>query len=135
MSGVTPEDLADLPCFRGTIVRAMAALPPAADALFRPGRVVRDPALLRPGSDDTLPVPRGWRGPYDLHIVSKTGRCVEDRGDRDGGLPEPEVIFAPGTRFRVLDREDGVRVWGGRPARGGNAGGWETKTVIYLEEI
>ncbi|MCY0949247.1 hypothetical protein [Streptomyces sp. H27-S2] len=99
-----------LPSFRGLALRG--ALPDAApgagagDAgLPRPGTVLRDPAAVSA-------LPCGAAGPEPgsarYAIWSVTGRRVRQLGAAGSSAAHDEVVFAPGTAFRVLDvRTDG----------------------------
>ena len=71
---------------------------------------------------------------YEIHVFAATG----GQGDDDAYVSvgkRAEALLVPGTRFRVLEREDGVKVWSPSDGDDGAAGSWETKTVVYLEEI
>jgi len=78
-------------------------------------------------------VGRGSRR-YQIHIFTTAG----GRGEEDAYVSVDtgaEALLVPGTRFKVLEREDGVRVWSPSDGDAGAAGSWETKTVVFLEEI
>lgn len=100
-----------LPSYRGAVVRGTGS-DPAPDgsgvpALPRPGTLLRDAALL---STTPLDSDRAAMMPGGSYVIwSVAGRRVRQLSDRSRG-PE-EVVFAPGTLFRVLDvRRDGPSV-------------------------
>jgi hypothetical protein len=78
-------------------------------------------------------VERGARR-YEIHVFAPTGGHGEEAAYVSVGM-RAEALLVPGTRFKVVDREDGVNVWSPPDPDDGAAGGWETKTVVYLEEI
>ncbi|MFJ3591032.1 hypothetical protein ACIQUY_11555 [Streptomyces sp. NPDC090231] len=100
-----------LPSYRGAVVRGTGS-DPASDgsgvpALPRPGTLLRDAALL---STTPLDSDRAAMAPGGSYVIwSVAGRRVRQLSDHSRG-PE-EVVFAPGTLFRVLDvRRDGPSV-------------------------
>ncbi|MEU3185088.1 hypothetical protein ABZ707_12930 [Streptomyces sp. NPDC006923] len=96
-----------LPSFRGTVLRGATAA--VGTGGLSPGSVLRDPgpvSALPLGSDG--PVPGGAR----CAIWSVTGRRVRSLFDAAGSAePRDEVVFPPGTAFRILD----LRTDGGSP--------------------
>lgn len=78
-------------------------------------------------------VERGSRR-YEIHIVAPSGRQGDDDAYVSVGR-RAEALLVPGTRFKVLEREDGVKVWAPAGESDRAAGRWETKTVVFLEEI
>lgn len=76
------------------------------------------------------------RGPhhFEFHLFAPVGGDGEDDAYVSVGR-RAEALLVPGTRFKVLDREDDVKVWAPADGADGAPGGWETKTVVYLEEI
>lgn len=99
-----------LPSYRGAVLRGTGSDPSAegqgASALPRPGTLLRDAALLSttPFDPGTPAMPGGG-----YVIWSVAGRRVRQLADHGRG-PD-EVVFAPGTLFRVLDvRRDGQAV-------------------------
>jgi hypothetical protein len=78
-------------------------------------------------------VERGTRR-YEIHVFTHTSGYGEEDVYVSAGK-RAEALLVPGTRFRVVDREDGVNVWSPPDPDDGAAGGWETKTVVYLEVI
>ncbi|MET9442318.1 hypothetical protein [Streptomyces sp. NPDC006610] len=87
-----------LPSFRGAVLRGPGPGTPATPA---PGTVLRDPAPVSA-------LPGDGRGPSFASaryaIWSVTGRRVRQLFDATGpSAPHDEVVFAPGTAFRVLD--------------------------------
>ncbi|MEU5717324.1 hypothetical protein AB0G71_16330 [Streptomyces sp. NPDC020403] len=103
--------LTRLPSYRGAVLRGTGSDPvaegPGAPALPRPGTLLRDAAVLSTTPFDptgTATVPGG-----SYVIWSVAGRRVRQLSDHGRG-PD-EVVFAPGTLFRVLDvRRDGQAV-------------------------
>ncbi|WP_320776194.1 hypothetical protein [Streptomyces sp. CRN 30] len=94
-AGCLASGLARLPAHRGAVVRGPGGpATPAALAGVRPGAVLRDPAPL-----SCLPLAPGEEpvAGVGYAIWSLTGRRV--RGLRADG---DEVVFAPGTAFKVL---------------------------------
>ncbi|MFJ4915944.1 hypothetical protein [Streptomyces sp. NPDC088726] len=97
-----------LPSYRGPVLRGTGTGPAAgAPALPRPGTLLRDAALL---STTPLDSTRPAMTPGGSYVIwSVAGRRVRQLADQSRG-PE-EVVFAPGTLFRVLDvRRDGPSV-------------------------
>ncbi|MER5872390.1 hypothetical protein [Streptomyces sp. NPDC002044] len=94
------------PSFRGLALRGAPPGAGAGDAgLPRPGTVLRDPAAVSA-------LPCGGAGPEPgsarYAIWSVTGRRVRQLGAAGSSAAHDEVVFAPGTAFRVLDvRTDG----------------------------
>lgn len=98
-----------LPSYRGPVLRGTGTDPAAggAPALPRPGTLLRDAALLSTTPLDPTGTAMTPGGSYVIWSVA--GRRVRQLADRSRG-PE-EVVFAPGTLFRVLDvRRDGPSV-------------------------
>ncbi|MFF3174317.1 hypothetical protein ACFVQ0_16995 [Streptomyces sp. NPDC057900] len=93
-----------LPSYRGAVLRGTGGDPAAGVALPRPGTLLRDAALL---STTPLDATRTAVMPGGSYVIwSVAGRRVRQLADQSRG-PE-EVVFAPGTLFRVLDvRRDG----------------------------
>ncbi|GAA1161246.1 hypothetical protein GCM10009654_17170 [Streptomyces hebeiensis] len=100
-----------LPSYRGAVLRGTGSDPTAdgsgVPALPRRGTLLRDAALL---STTPLDPTRTSMMPGGSYVIwSATGRRVRQLSDHSRG-PE-EVVFAPGTLFRVLDvRRDGPSV-------------------------
>jgi hypothetical protein len=106
-----------LPAYRGVVLRGAGGELDEEDEL-RPGTLLRDPAPVSAmTATGRTALPRGPR----YAIWSVTGRQTWGPS-ADGGKPEAgaqqEVVFAPGTPFRVLD----VRTGG-------------ASTVILLREL
>ncbi|MFF6936178.1 hypothetical protein [Streptomyces sp. NPDC008312] len=100
-----------LPSYRGAVLRGMGSDPTAegsgAPALPRPGTLLRDAALLSTTPLDSARTATPPGGSYVIWSVA--GRRVRQLSDHGRG-PD-EVVFAPGTLFRVLDvRRDGPAV-------------------------
>lgn len=97
-----------LPSYRGAVLRGTGSDPAAgAPALPRPGTLLRDAALLSTTPFDSTRTAMTPGGSYVIWSVA--GRRVRQLADHSRG-PE-EVVFAPGTLFRVLDvRRDGPSV-------------------------
>lgn len=98
-----------MPSFRGLAVRGGGAPDAPPEASPPPGRVLRGPGPL-----STLTFDGSGRAPAGTRyaIWSVTGRRVrhllEAAGASGSDAPREEVVFAPGTAFRVLDvRPDG----------------------------
>lgn len=95
--------LTRLPSYRGAVLRGTGSDPTAGGsgvpALPRRGTLLRDAALL---STTPLDPTRTAMMPGGSYVIwSVTGRRVRQLSDHSRG-PE-EVVFAPGTLFRVLD--------------------------------
>ncbi|MEV5807217.1 hypothetical protein [Streptomyces parvulus] len=107
-----------LPSYRGVVLRGMgsgsAAEASRAQELPRPGELLRDAAPL---SATPLDPTRAAAVPDRSYVVwSVAGRRVRQLADL--ASESEEVVFAPGTHFRVLDvRRDG------------------SSTQIYLREL
>ncbi|MGW0581386.1 hypothetical protein ACWD25_36815, partial [Streptomyces sp. NPDC002920] len=91
--------LARLPSYRGAVLRGVAA--DAGHERPSRGQLLRDPAPLSgvsldPGGRETIPG-------VAYAIWSITGRRVRQVQEDEGN----EVVFPPGTAFRVLDVRDG----------------------------
>ncbi|MFD4032262.1 hypothetical protein ACFWVP_17480 [Streptomyces sp. NPDC058637] len=98
-----------LPSYRGALLRGMGSDPTAegSPALPRPGTLLRDAAQLSTTPFDSTRTATMPGGTYVIWSVS--GRRVRQLSDHARG-PD-EVVFAPGTLFRVLDvRRDGRAV-------------------------
>jgi hypothetical protein len=88
-----------LPSARGPVVHGGAG-GPAADR-YRPGMIVADPAFLNAAGNARV----DDRGGARLVIWSLSGRRVADIGSAEDARVG-RVLFAPGTRFAVLDVVD-----------------------------
>ncbi|MFB0619613.1 hypothetical protein [Streptomyces sp. AGS-58] len=87
-----------LPSYRGIVVRDAGALPPEA-AAPSPGSELREAGPVGTLTLDGAPVPAADR----YLIWSVTGRRVRGLfAPVPGAVQGEEVVFAPGTRFRVL---------------------------------
>ncbi|HRW99963.1 MAG TPA: ADP-ribosyltransferase [Cyclobacteriaceae bacterium] len=90
--------LRQLPAHRGTVHRAVSLSDDMA-ARYRPGRVVAEPSF----TSASMPGGTYQRGGNTLMIIeSSTGRDVSLVARH---LTEREILFAPGTRFRVVSVE------------------------------
>jgi hypothetical protein len=78
-------------------------------------------------------IERGARR-YEIHVFTHTSGYGEEDVYVSAGK-RAEALLVPGTRFKVLEREDDVKVWAPSDGDEGSTGSWETKTVVYLEEI
>ncbi len=90
--------LQQLPPFRGQVNRAVSLTPEMA-APYQPGAVVTEPAFT------SASIPGGTYqrgGNVAMSIESTTGRNVSSIARH---VSEGEVIFSPGTRFRVISVE------------------------------
>ncbi|MGH4014309.1 MAG: ADP-ribosyltransferase domain-containing protein [Pseudonocardiaceae bacterium] len=106
----TTSALNQLPEYSGTVFRGIRTDPVGAAeiaARYNPGDVVPEHAFTGTSADVT----KSFDGPIEMVIDSKTGRDITDIS-RYGTL-EREVLFAPGTRFEVLDRafDDASQKW------------------------
>ncbi|MFH9617329.1 hypothetical protein ACH4MM_27005 [Streptomyces pratensis] len=90
-----------LPSYRGAVLRGTGGDPATegSGALPRPGTLLRDAALLSTTPLDPAGMATMPGGSYAIWSVA--GRRVRQFSDHSRG-PD-EVIFAPGTLFRVLD--------------------------------
>lgn len=94
-----------LPAFRGPVLCAPAPGAAEARGTWRPGTLMRDPTPVSG-------LPGDGRGPSlagaGYAIWSVTGRRVRPLYDGTGSAAShDEVVFAPGTAFRVLDVRPG----------------------------
>ncbi|MET9506779.1 hypothetical protein ABZY42_34610 [Streptomyces sp. NPDC006622] len=87
-----------LPSHRGVAVRG--AVPDAGEGVPEPGTLLLDPA---PVGALALPRARPEGVPVRYVIWSVTGRKVRQLLDRTGAAAADEIVFAPGSAFRVLD--------------------------------
>lgn len=88
-----------LPSYRGVVVRGAA--PDGGDRAPEPGTLLLDPA---PVGALALPRARPEGAPVRYVIWSVTGRKVRQLLDRPGAVAAAdEVVFTPGSAFRVLD--------------------------------
>ena len=96
--------LSRLPSYRGVAVRG--GLPAGASARFVPGTLLREPA---PVSALPIGVAGGLAGAAGGYVIwSSTGRRMRPLLGSGAGAALDEVVFPPGTVFRVLDvRSDG----------------------------
>lgn len=100
--------LRHLPSFRGTALRMAGVLGDELDLLV-PGEEVGEPVPVGAVAAHSAGLSRGT----DHYLISSvTGRKVNDLAGADNPLGEGGILFAPGTRFRVLEvlRNDGARL-------------------------
>jgi hypothetical protein len=132
--------LCRLPSYRGTVVRG--GLPEGGLERFMPGSVLREP-----GPVSALPIgaAAGLSAAVGGYVIwSSTGRRVRPLLGSTSGVAADEVVFPPGTAFRVLDvRSTGpapvvlmTEVVGGGPVdeRPGGLDGADRATLDRLDE-
>jgi hypothetical protein len=83
------------PSYSGTAVR-YTDLPKEIESQYQVGNIVREEAFL---STSYLPNWR-WPGSSKFVIYGKSGRTISGNGDGEG-----EILFPPGTRFKVLSKK------------------------------
>lgn len=96
-SGIMSSGLAKLPPYRGPVIRYVS-LPLEVLEQHRPGETVTYSSYTSTSRDPAF----NW-GPngQKLLIQSKTGKLIEEISH---SRAEQEVLFPPGTRFKVLER-------------------------------
>ncbi len=114
------ESISKLPAYKGEVYRAVAVesiTDPVANLIrqrYRVGEIIDEPAFTSSSLQDDL-----FRGAIKFIINSRNGRVV---GPMSAHADEREILFAPGTRFKVVEVENGI---------GPNKMG----TNIFLEEL
>ncbi|MBP8810203.1 MAG: DUF4157 domain-containing protein [Kofleriaceae bacterium] len=103
--------LAKLPVHEGWVYRGVDHLPPEALAIYQTGEVVTEAAFTSTSNASGAQ----YQGQVQFKIKSRTGRDVAGLSRYDH---EREILFRPGTRFLVTDKE-----------RDGDV------TIITLEEV
>ena len=102
--------------YKGTVYRG-AKLPPKIKKTLRAGGTFTDPAFLSTSKEKGKAYFTPGRGRSILFVIeSKTG--VDVTGDSVHGLKEEEILFRPGTVFRIKSVETG-----------------EVGTVVSMEEL
>ena len=109
--------LNQLPSYQGKVFRGIrsADIPPDVLAQYVPGKTVTERSFLSSSKEEK--VARDFSQSDVLMVIQSRGRG-RDMASTSRSAAESEVLFTPGTRFRVLARET-------------DATG---KTVIYLDE-
>jgi uncharacterized protein (UPF0218 family) len=102
--------LNQLPEHVGQVFRGIHTDPASAAEIatrYNPGDVVTEHAFTSTSAD----LNKSFDGPIEMIIDSKTGRDITDIS-RYGDL-EREVLFPPGTRFKVLARifDESTQKW------------------------
>jgi hypothetical protein len=93
------QSLRKLPEYKGWVIRG-TDLPPKVLARHVPGKIVRYLSFTSATIGDGIN--EYFRDqPMEIKILSKHARDISDLNNDEG-----EVIFQPGTRFRVLSRKD-----------------------------
>ncbi len=99
--------LNQLPPYEGVVRRRITALRPGhLDEIvghYNVGEIIEEPAFVSASIDK---MPKG--GEVEFIIQSRTGRSIEGISMSGG---ESEVLFAPGSQFRVLDKKLEGNIW------------------------
>ncbi|GGS69662.1 hypothetical protein GCM10010238_67730 [Streptomyces griseoviridis] len=106
--GCLASALRRLPSFRGAAVRTAGVFDEATRLLLPGEELGAAVPVSASGLDDGYP-----SLPDDHYLIwSATGRRIGSLGDSDSPFDQEEVVFGPGTRFRVLDVREraGARV-------------------------
>jgi hypothetical protein len=87
--------LEDMPAHKGTVFRGVRELTPEQLGRYKPGEVITEPAF----TSASTAAEQAFAGKVLVVIESETGKSVELVSRY---AYEKEVLFPPGTRFRVL---------------------------------
>lgn len=148
--------LSKLPRYQGPTVRG-GGMPPSIDKQYVEGAIVSDPAFVSTAAGSDPPEAFGREAKFEFHIQAKNGRLVEDMGfynpydgndmsknkwdpadhkygdlpydRRTDGAREAEVLFKSNTRFKVVSREENVRVYNMYKRK------FDVRTIIHMEEV
>ena len=97
--------LGRLPEYRGTTFRGLESLWPGFMTRYAPGAVITEEAFMSTAATTGA----AFRGEAVIQVVGTRGRDVSMLSEY---AHEAEVLFAPGSRFRVVSRtQDSAGVW------------------------